>query len=172
MGFSPQQLERMLSLLDAQGRPAPQAPLGISPSYFEPEPGSAGTSYLSSQGVSQPPLVPVGAGAFAPQAVPQPTAEVHPPSPTTELPDRTASRAALQRDSVASRTDSEPPLAALAADPSAPPDDFSEFSGKAPKEAPLPRGAKNVQCHSIERDPDTGRILKVYSYTMESADGA
>ena len=46
-------------------------------------------------------------------------------------------------------------------------EDFASFSGQAPRRAPLPRGAKNVKCHTIERDPDSGKISKVYTYDME-----
>lgn len=159
MSFSPQQLERMLSLLDAQARPAPQAPLGVAPEHFLPE--APGESYLASSRSAVPSSSnPVGVreAAFSPppraiSSGPPTTAVAEAPPPTipAELPDRTPSRVA---------------------DPASPPDDFSEFSGKPARQPVLPRGAKNVQCHSIERDPDSGRILKVYTYSMESPDGA
>lgn len=65
----------------------------------------------------------------------------------------------------------EPPPSVV---PPAPPpepssglEDFSSFSGLAKKQPSLPRGAKNVKCHTIERDPDSGKISKVYTYDYE-----
>ena len=46
-------------------------------------------------------------------------------------------------------------------------EDFSSFSGMAKRQPSLPRGAKNVKCHTIERDPDSGKISKVYTYDYE-----
>lgn len=178
MGFSPQQLERMLSQLDLVAkpqvtRPLSAGPLGVTPEYFLPQGDSVapfdlpGQSYtqgamgaLSNPVGGEPgPLAPIPSTSlpgFSPPAKP-------PAAPIAELPDRTLA-AEPQRDSVASRT--------IESNASGIPDDFSEFSGKAPRQAALPKGAKNVQCHSIERDPDTGLVSKVYTYSMESSDGA
>lgn len=45
-------------------------------------------------------------------------------------------------------------------------DDFASFAGQSPRRAPLPRGAKNVKCHVIERDPNSGKISQVYTYDL------
>lgn len=45
--------------------------------------------------------------------------------------------------------------------------DFSSFSGIQKRQPSLPRGAKNVKCHTVERDPDTGKIARVYTYDLE-----
>lgn len=157
----------MLSQLDLAGQ---SAQLKATPQPFLP-----GDSYSQaareafSGGPSAPVANSVGGepGPLAPipsTPLPGSSPPAKPPAaPIAELPDRTLA-AEPQRDSVASRT--------LPADPSGIPDDFSEFSGKAPRQAALPKGAKNVQCHSIERDPDTGLVSKVYTYSMESSDGA
>lgn len=154
MGFSPQQLERMLSQLEAGAAPvaAKPQPLGVAPEFFLPADSSY--SHAAKTAFTPSPLSPVGGGLDPPTQSPQPAsrpipAEVSVPL-VTELPDRTPSPA----------------------DSSGPPDDFSEFSGKAPRQAALPKGAKNVQCHVIERDPDTGLTSKVYTYSVESSDGA
>lgn len=68
------------------------------------------------------------------------------------------------------------PLAPTAPTPIAPnpeppagtvPEDFSSFSGLPKRQPSLPRGAKNVKCHTVERDPDTGKISRVYTYDLE-----
>lgn len=54
-----------------------------------------------------------------------------------------------------------------------PGEDFEEFSGrKAP--AGVPKGARNVKCNEVIRDPDSGRISKIITYDMdeEPSDGA
>lgn len=166
----------MLSQLDLAAakpqvtRPLSAGPFGVAPEYFLPGDSysqAARDAFLGSP--SAPVVNPVGGepGPSAPipsTSLPGSSPPAKPPAaPIAELPDR-ALAAEPQRDSVASRT--------IESNASGIPDDFSEFSGKAPRQAALPKGAKNVQCHSIERDPDTGLVSRVYTYSMESSDGA
>lgn len=90
-----------------------------------------------------------------------------PPQPQAELPAET----------IKPRVPSPPDVKESTPVPKSPGDvpdaDFAEFSGrKAP--ASIPRGARNVKCNEVIRDPDSGRIAKIITYDMdeEPANGA
>lgn len=123
-GFSPQQLEGMLDVLEARA--------------------------------GKKPLVPLASPAPAPQREPA----LSPQSGGESIQPTNVAAQSVQ-------VSVSPPPRAVA--PTAP--DTSDLLGLSPRrQSPLPSGAKNVKCHTIERDPDSGRISKVYTYDLEEAD--
>lgn len=150
MAWSPQDLEAMLDALESARMratsPAPQ-PLGVAPEYFMRELGPLGPNAEPQAGV--PPDHPPPARS---------------PSPGTPGP-------------APSRGVKQTPLASASGRTGADGlgEDFAAFSGKRPSSGGLPRGARNVKCNTVERDPDTGRITKIYTYDLveeDLADGA
>lgn len=95
------------------------------------------------------------------------------PFPQSTTPPASSAVATAQPAAAASIQPSAPEPPPSVVPPAPPPEpssgleDFSSFSGLAKKQPSLPRGAKNVKCHTIERDPDSGKISKVHTYDYE-----
>lgn len=147
-GFSPQQLEDMLDAV------AQEATSSISNPFSQ--------SFEQSSYSAQPMAVPLPNETAVPQVSQTALAQREEPR---EVGESSGVGAPPPITVTGSRTDAKGEVQEAPSD-----EDFSSFAGDrlAPRSA-LPKGAKNVKCHSFERGDD-GRISRVFTYDMESAE--